>query len=180
MFRWIITILVIVLLPVAAAAQGAGPTFDGKIAEGHALYLAGDFEGAIAKYEEAKDVEPGRGDTYYFIACALSKVEGKTGEAVSVFKTAATIAGSKDENLHGKALFAAAAVLEASGDLDAAGTAWNEYLQYANAHAEATVFPAIAQQRIDVIVKKKKLDTEYSAVKEKMTKSATVASAEGS
>jgi tetratricopeptide (TPR) repeat protein len=184
MIRGILITLVLVAIPIAAWAQEAEtaepasagasssslpPYYEGKLARGHAKYLASDYNGALAAYEAAKDQDAGRAPAYYFIACAMSKLN-RHDEAVAMLKTAATISGEKDQNLHAKALFMTAVVLERKGDWKGAKAAWNEYLSYAKTHGDATTFVPAAEGRIEVIDKKLKLDEEYAPVRERRAK----------
>jgi tetratricopeptide (TPR) repeat protein len=176
MFRGIAIALAVALLPVAASAQAADaaqpqlpPHYEGKLAHGHALYLATDFTGALAAYNAAKAQDSGQAPAYYFIACAQSKLD-QHDDAIATLKTAATIAGDKDQSLHAKALFMVGVVQERKGDWEAAKTAWNEYLNYAKAHGDATTFVPAAEGRIEAIDKKLKLDSDYAPVREKMAK----------
>jgi tetratricopeptide (TPR) repeat protein len=143
--------------------------YEGKLARGHASYLATDYSGALAAYQAAKNQDAGLAPAYYFMACAMSKLD-RHDEAVAMLKTAATIAGEKDQTLHAKALFMIAVVQERKGDWSAAKQAWNEYLSYAEAHGDATTFVPVAQGRIEIIDKKLKLDQEYAPVREKRAK----------
>ena len=187
MIRGIFFALVLVIAPVAAWAQDTAPSepapdasenaaasdlpahYEGKLARGHASYMATDYSGALATYQAAKDQDAGRAPAYYFMACAMSKLD-RHDEAVGMLKTAATIAGEKDQNLHAKALFMIAVVRERKGDWTAAKTAWKEYVSYANAHSDATTFVPAAEGRIEAIDKKLKLDEEYAPVREKRAK----------
>ncbi|MBW2276231.1 MAG: hypothetical protein JRF63_01995 [Deltaproteobacteria bacterium] len=187
MFRGIIIALVFVLSPAVASAQdavaiepvpaataeAAAPElpahYEGKLARGHASYMATDYSGALATYQAAKDQDAGRALAYYFMACAMSKLD-RHDEAVGMLKTTATIAGEKDQSLHAKALFMIAVVQERKGDWAAAKTAWNEYLSYAKTHGDATTFVPVAEGRIEVIEKKLKLDEDYGPVRERRAK----------
>ena len=180
MFRGIIIALAVVLIPALATAQDAETPaepaasdlpahYEGKLARGHASYMATDYSGALATYQAAKDQDAGRAPAYYFMACAMSKLD-RHDEAIAMLKTTATIAGEKDQTLHAKALFMIAVVQERKGDWTAAKVAWNEYLSYAKTHGDATTFVPIAEERIEVIEKKLKLDEEYGPVRERRAK----------
>lgn len=167
MFRWLAVPLSVLVLTLVSAAQADGLTFDGKLAEGHALYLAGDFEGAHKAYLEAKEMDSGRAEVYYYAGWALVGLE-KVDDALASFGTAGTIAGSKDPALKGKALFSAAVVTEKNKDRAAAKEAWTEYLGFAQTNTDATVFVEVAKARIEALEKVIKLEADYAAVKEKM------------
>ena len=164
MNRGMLFVLALVLLPASALAQPQeGLSFDGVLAEGHALYLAGDHEGALARYQDAK----GNALAYYFVGCAFSALD-KTEDAVSALSTAATIAGEKDQSLHAKALFMIAVLRERSADWDAAKEAWTKYQGFAQTHADATTFVPVAQERLDAIEKRVKLDADYQVVRDRI------------
>ena len=168
MNRGMLFILALVLLPASAHAQPEGElSFDGVLAEGHALYLAGDHEGALAKYQDAKAMESGNPLAYYFVGCAFSALD-KAEDAVSALNTSATIAGEKDQSLHAKALFMIAVLRERSADWDAAKEAWTKYLGFAQTHADATTFAPVAQERLDAIEKHVKLDADYKVVRDRI------------
>jgi tetratricopeptide (TPR) repeat protein len=178
MRRGIVIILALAAVPAAALAQDAPaedaaaqpelpPYYEGKLARGHAMYLATDFAGALNAYGAAKDQDAGRPDAYYFIACAQSKL-GQHDDAIASLKTAATIAGEKDTTIHAKALFMIGVVQERKSDWKAAKAAWNEYLGYAKSHSDATTFVPSAEGRIEAIDKKIKLDSDYAPVRERL------------
>jgi len=106
---------------------------------------------------------------YYFIGCAEAKLE-KWDEAISSLKTAATIAGAKDVELHAKALFMIAVVQERRGEWGSAKGAWTEYVSYAKAHEDAKTFVPVAEARIEAIEKRLQLEKDYAIVKERANK----------
>lgn len=187
MTRGMLIALALAMVPAAAQAQDtAAPApaaeksaseapsnlpahYEGKLARGHAAYLVTDYSKALAIYQAAKDQDAGRAPAYYFMACAMSKLD-RHDEAVAMLKTAATIAGEKDQTLHAKALFMIAVVREREGSWSEAKAAWKEYLNYAKAHGDATTFVPVAEGRIEVIDKKLKLDEDYAPVREKRAK----------
>lgn len=173
MIRWIPACLAVSVLIMSAGALGQEVKFDGKIAAGHALYLAGDFDGAVKTYQEAKEINSGRAEVYYFLGWALAGLE-KYAEATATLKTAATIAGEKNLEVKGKALFSVAAILERIGDRDGAKEAWTDYLGFAQTHTDATVFIEVAQARLEAIEQVGKLEKDFAGVKEKMLGSAAV------
>jgi tetratricopeptide (TPR) repeat protein len=163
MARASILFLALIAVPAAAAAQ-VPPTYDGLLAAGHTMYLAGDAAGALAKYGEAKDADSGKPAAYYFIGVAKARL-GNVEEAVASFGTAATIAGDKDLAMRAKAMFAAAAIQDAKANWDAAYEAWKKYLEYAEAHADAAGFADTARSRISVIERHRTLETEGAAIR---------------
>jgi len=172
MTRGICIVLALAVAPswaLAADQPKDGLTYDGKLAEGHASYLAGNFEGALASYSEARDTEPGKAQTYYFMGWAQARLD-RTSEAVASLRTAASVAGEKDQSLHARVLFSVAVLLERSGDRDGAAEAWASYLEYARAHGDAKVFEDEAQARLDAIDRWRKLVEDYAPVKRRADK----------
>jgi tetratricopeptide (TPR) repeat protein len=170
MLRKTIGVLFVMLLPALALAQAKGaPGAAAILSEGHVKYLAQDYEGALAKYEQARDKDSGQSIAYYFTGCALARLK-RWDDAIAQFKTAATIAGVKDESLHARAIFVAAVTLEQKGDLSGAKSAWEDYQTYAQAHEKAVVYKDSARERIAAIDKKMKLDEDYKIVVERIAK----------
>ena len=149
-----------------AEATGRPATYAGDLAAGHARYLATDYAGALEAYERAKEREPGNAEAYYFIGCAQAKLE-QYEDAVSVLKTAATIAGSKNKTLHAKALFLVAVIAERRDDWTGARTAWTEYLGYAQTNTDAEVFVETAKARLEALEKRQEIEDDYAPVREK-------------
>ncbi|MDD5306676.1 MAG: hypothetical protein PHU25_05080 [Deltaproteobacteria bacterium] len=170
MFRKTVVVLFAMLVPALAFAQAKGaPGTATILGAGHVKYLAQDYEGALKKYEEARDKDSGQPIVYYFAGCALAKLK-RWDDALSQFRTAATIAGVKDESMHARAFFIAAVTLELKGDLAGAKSAWEDYLAYAQAHEKAVIYPNSARERISAIEKKLKLDEDYKIVVERIKK----------
>lgn len=150
-----------------AAAPAALATAGSKLASGHALYLQGDFPGALAAYEEAKELAPGSAHVYYFIGCAQARLN-RYDDALVTWRTATTIAGAKDENTAGKALFQIAVTEEQRSRFDAAKDAWTAYQGFAQTHAKALTFVSSAKARLEALDKRAKLNEEYAPVREKI------------
>jgi tetratricopeptide (TPR) repeat protein len=186
MMRWIAVLLVLSTVPATALAQirtandieaaggAAGARALGeRIAAGHGSYKASEFQAALDAYTEVKEKLPGAAWIYLFIGTAHAGLE-QWDEALGAFKTAATIAGTKDVDLRVKALMNIAIVEEQRAGEEPgpsihwknAKIAWTEYLEAAKAHPQAKVFPDAAQSRIDAIEKRLALWSEYEAVRD--------------
>jgi Flp pilus assembly protein TadD len=146
------------------------PTFHGKVARGHQLYLAGNHGEALSAYELAKEMEPGNPFVYYLIGCTLAKLE-RFDDARVTLKTASTLASGKDEALNAKALFAIAVIEDNRGRLDEAETAWTEYQGFAQTHGAIETFIGTAEDRLKAIEARRKLDEQYAVVRERIGKS---------
>lgn len=185
MTRWIAALLFLSLVPTEALAQirtaeeiqaVGGPTaaraLGERLAAGHMSYKAGDHQAALEAYQQIKEKLPGSAWVYLFVGTAQRALE-QWDDALASFKTAATVAGTKDVNLRAKALFNIAATHErrageASGpaiDWKNAKVAWAEYLDLATANPAAKVFPETARARIEVIEKRLALWNEYETVR---------------
>jgi hypothetical protein len=142
------------------------PTFEGKLAEGHARYLATDYETALELYEQAKEMNSGEASAYYFIGFAQAALE-RWEDAVASLKTSATIAGAKKKALHARALFAVAVVQERRGEWKKAEAAWRAYKGYAQTHKDVKTHLSTAESRLEAIEKNNELRDEYEGVREK-------------
>lgn len=142
-------------------------TYHGKLARGHALYLSGDYEGALSAYEEAKTKTPGDPLGYYFIGCALAKLD-RYDDAIISMRTIANVGGGKNPSLEAKGLFMIAVIEEMRAKLDSAKEAWNVYKGYAQTHTDAVTFIPTAEARLSAFEKKRALDEQYVAVRERI------------
>lgn len=150
-----------------ASKPEAAKTYEGLLSLGHDAFLSGRHAGALDRYEEAKDMEPGRADAYYFIGYAQGRL-GRFDEAFVTLQTARTVAGNKNTDLSAKVLFLRAVLQEQRGDLQAAEKAWTDYLGFAQTHTGARVFIESAQSRLDAIKKMQRLDEQYAEVRKRL------------
>jgi tetratricopeptide (TPR) repeat protein len=67
------------------------PTADDVMADAHALYLEGDVDGAITKYEQASALEPDDPDPYVWLSLLLT-LRGRTTEGVERARQAVGVA----------------------------------------------------------------------------------------
>ncbi len=169
MSRFIMSLLVAVCFtfPAFAIADDGGYTYEGLLAIGHGQYVSQNFEGAIAQYEKAKNAESGRPEAYYFIGCAMAR-QKRWDEAVTVLKSAATVAGESHPAMHARALFVVAVTLEQAGDLSKARFAWAAYKEYSVAHPSITGFAAVADQRVKANEALDRRKQEYQIVRDRI------------
>jgi tetratricopeptide (TPR) repeat protein len=182
MLRITISFLLVTFISVISAAQTVSAdggqaaegtyTYDGVIALGHAQYMAKKFDVAIAKYKEAKAMDAGRPESYYFTGCAMIQKK-MFAEAVASFKVSAEISGEKNPVIRAKSLFAAGIAWEMKRDFKMAKSAFSEYLDFAKLHTDANVFIEIAEQKIDVIEKWEQRVADYQLVKDKIVAEST-------
>jgi tetratricopeptide (TPR) repeat protein len=142
-------------------------TYGGKLTEGNRHYVAGNFPGALAAYEEAKAMKPGDALSYYFIGCVQTKLVNHD-DAIMSFRTAATIAGEKNAGHHGRALFMIAVVEEKRGKIEAAREAWVAYKGFVQTHKDVPGFVASADARLKAYDKKQELNQKYEIVRERI------------
>lgn len=158
------------LATLSASAQDERPE-PSPLAEaltaGHKAMLASNWEEAVGHYEKAKDAESGNADAYYFLACARL-AQAQFDQAVSDFRTAISVAGAKRPDLHAKCLFNLAVLEETRKRSDAAKTAWQAYLSFANTHQDVPIFPDNAKQRIQAIEDAAARETEAQPVRQRI------------
>jgi tetratricopeptide (TPR) repeat protein len=154
----------------APQIKKTGQTYHGRLAAGHQLYQKGDYSSALSEYEAAKQMSPGDPIAYYFIGCTQARL-ARYDDAIVTLKTTSTLAGDKNPSLHAKALFFSAVVEEMRWRLDEAEAAWNAYRGFAQTHDSAKTFPNTPEARLAAIEKMRKLDKEYSAVRERLESS---------
>lgn len=153
--------------PQVAEAQN---TFSGALSAGHGLFMKKNYQGALSRYEEAKQLKPDDVLVYYFIGCAQAKLE-RYDEALVSLKTTTTIAGTKYLDAHGKALFMMAMVEEMRHRDEAAIEAWKSYKVFAQTYSDAVTYSATATERLKVLDAKRSMEEEYVAVRERIANS---------
>ncbi|MBN2804799.1 MAG: hypothetical protein JXR91_17010 [Deltaproteobacteria bacterium] len=182
MLRIIISVLIVTSISLISAVQTASAdgsqaaqgtyTYDGVIALGHAQYMAKNFDGAIAKYKEAKAMDAGRPESYYFAGCAMIQ-KHLFGEAVASFKVSAEISGEQNPVMRAKSLFAVGIAWEMQRDFKMAKSAFSAYLDFAKLHTDANVFIEIAEQKIEVIEKWEQRVADNQVVKDRIISEST-------
>jgi tetratricopeptide (TPR) repeat protein len=153
--------------PQVAEAKG---TFAEAISAGHGLYMKRDYQSALSRYEEAKQLKPDNALIYYFIGCAQAKLQ-RYDEALVTLKTTTNIAGTKELDTHGKALFMMALVEEMRHRDEAAMEAWKSYKVFAQTYTDAVTYSATATERLKVLELKRSMEEQYVAVRERIANS---------
>jgi tetratricopeptide (TPR) repeat protein len=141
--------------------------FHGQLAKGHALYVSGDYTGALTAYDAAKTMAPGEAVVNLFVGYTQAKL-GRYDDAILALRTITTMSGSQDASLHAKALFVIAWVEEMRGGIEAIEGAWTGYEGYAQIHNDALTFVTTAQARIAALERMRKLDEKYRIVRERI------------
>ena len=174
---WVLPLVSLVLALSAAAKDDAGPRKDPQgvkgispfweqIKKGDDLYVARDFDGAIAAYKEAITKEPQNALGHYRIGEAhLAKND--TQEAETSWVAALRFVGT-DHPLKAKILFVLADLRERQKSFDDATDRWNAYAQFAQQQPAAKAFPKSAEDRKGKIASWTKLVSDYAAVKKRI------------
>ena len=148
-----------------AGVKGISPFWE-QLKKGDDLYVARDFDGAIAAYREAITKEPQRPLGHYRIGEAhLAKND--TAEAEAAWVSALRFVG-QDHVLKAKILFVLADLRERQKSYDDATDRWNAYGNFAQQQAAAKAYPNTANDRKQKIATWKKLLEDYSAVKKRI------------
>ena len=137
-----------------------------SIEKGVTAYLARDYAGATAAFEEAVRVDPTRAYAYYMLGQAL-RAEKKYEEAEAAWQKGVSRANT-DPNTRCKLLFVIADMREEQHRWDEAISAWKEYSAFLASAPKITGFPETATERIKVIEKRKEMQTEYGKTKDRI------------
>ncbi|MFW5739936.1 MAG: tetratricopeptide repeat protein [Myxococcota bacterium] len=145
--------------------QGISPFME-LLNEGNAAYIARDYAGAVAKYQEALQKEPSRALGHYMLGQAFL-ADGKLQEADSAWQSALRYA-EKEPVLKAKTLFVIADLRERQGQWEEATQAWQAYAQFVGANPNANGYPATATERQKAIETRKDLAAKYAEVKKRI------------
>jgi hypothetical protein len=147
--------------------KGISP-YQELIVKGDRAYVARDFDGAIATYREAIQLDPQNALGHYRVGSAqFAKGDQKEAEA-------AWVAGlrfvSRDGSLKARLIFALADLRERQKNNDEAIARWKDYAANAEAEKEAVTYPATATERVSRNEAWKKNAAESAEVKERIAK----------
>jgi TolA-binding protein len=137
-----------------------------KLRQGHAAYLAHDFAGAIAAYQEAVASSPAEPSAYYFLGEA-DLGAGKAADAEADLQKGLKGAPASDE-WHAKLLFALADLRERQSRFAEARKTWQELAQFADAHEPTKAAAVSALQRIQRIDAHLEAETKSAIVKQRI------------
>jgi len=137
------------------------------VVAGHEAMLKNEYTEAVSAYSEAKELDPGNADSFYFLACA-HMAAGDVEKAEEDFKTAINVAGSKRHDVHAKCLFNLAYLEESKKAWEDAKKAWDAYIAFAGSHQDIPVYVENAKARIKAIDDAKALDEKYQAVRKRI------------
>lgn len=147
--------------------KGISPFME-AILKGDRAYVARDFEGAIAAYRDAIQLEPQNALGHYrFGGAELAKGDQRAAEAAFVNGLRFT---AKDGTLKAKLIFALADLRERQKNNDEAIARWKDYSKNVEEQREAITYPATASERITRNEGWKQLQADSAAVKERIDK----------
>ncbi len=145
--------------------KGISPFWE-NVKKGDDLYVARDFDGAIAAYKDAITKEPQNPLGHYRIGEAhLAK--GDMKEAEEAWVAALRFVG-RDNALKAKVLFVLADLRERQKSYDDATDRWNAYETFAKQNTNAKTYPATATDRKKRVTEWKALLEQYGAVKKRI------------
>jgi tetratricopeptide (TPR) repeat protein len=145
--------------------KGISPFWE-AVKKGDDLYLARDFDGAIAAYRDAITKEPQNALGHYRIGEAhLAKND--TQEAEAAWVAALRFVGG-DHLLRAKILFVLADLRERQKSYDDATERWTAYGKFVDTQPAAKGFPKTATERKARVAAWKKMLADYSAVKKRI------------
>jgi tetratricopeptide (TPR) repeat protein len=145
--------------------KGISPFWE-AVKKGDDLYVARDFDGAIAAYRDAITKEPQNALGHYRIGEAhLAKND--TQEAEAAWVAALRFVGG-DHPLRAKILFVLADLRERQKSYDDATERWTAYGKFADTQPAAKGFPKTATERKARVAAWKKMLADYGAVKKRI------------
>jgi tetratricopeptide (TPR) repeat protein len=165
--------------PVIALGQGGGSKAHEEVpsaasgkytqacAQGNAKYGARDFQGAIAQYRGAIELEP-RNPLGYYLLGEAQLAAGNIAEAEASWNRALTESSDKDPAMRARVLFVLADLKERQWKWEDAKAAWQAYLDYTGRFPKAAGFPASARSRQQVIDAMLKQDKAYEIVRKRI------------
>jgi TolA-binding protein len=146
--------------------KGLSPYME-AIAKGEASFVARDFPGAIAAFQDAAKIDPQHALAFYRLGEA-QLASGKPEEAEAVWTTAQGKNGP--DELKAKVLFVIADLRERQRKMPEAKAAWDAYAAFVKDHPESKGYAATAAERQKVIDKRLKDEKDYAVVKERIAK----------
>jgi len=149
-----------------AGLKGISPFWE-AIKKGDNLYIARDYDGAIAAYQEALRAEAKNAMGHYRIGEAY-RAKGQLEEAERAWIDAVRFVG-RDHGLRAKLIFVLADLRERKRELDKAKDQWAAYAQFAQQQANAKppvpTYPNTPPERQKRVDAWKEQVEKYKAVK---------------
>ena len=145
--------------------KGISPYWEALV-KGDKSYVARDFDGAIAAYQEAIKIEPQNPLGHYRLGEAhLAK--GNQKEADEAWATGVRFAG-ENHKLRAKLLFVIADLRERQKSLEDGTQRWTQYEQFVTAQPESKGFPATAVERKKRITEWGQISADSAEVKKRI------------
>jgi tetratricopeptide (TPR) repeat protein len=141
-----------------------------QIKKGEDAYVARDFPGAVAAFQEAIKLDTQKMLGYYRIGEA-QLAAGNMAEAEAQWQSALTKTGSDD--LRAKVYFVLADLRERQQKWAEAKDAWNAYSNYLQANPKALGYAATAVDRIKMVDRRVKDEKDYGEVRERIKRRET-------
>lgn len=138
-----------------------------QVKKGEDAYVARDFTGAVAAFQEAIKIDVQKMLAYYRIGEA-QLAAGNMAEAEAQWQSALTKTGADD--LRAKVYFCLADLRERQQKWAEAKEAWNAYSNHLQANPKALGFAATAIERIKQIDRRVKDEKDYGEVKVRIKK----------
>lgn len=146
--------------------RGISPYME-LLAKGEASFLARDFPGAIAAFQDAVKLEPDKMIGFYRLGEAMLQ-SGKADDAEATWQTALGKKGTED--LNARLLLVLADLKERGKKWQAAKDGWAAYAAFLQNHPKVFGYPAVAIERQKVIDKRVKDEADYGEVKTRIAK----------
>lgn len=146
--------------------RGISPYME-QISKGEASFLARDFPGAVAAFQEAIKLDTEKMLGFYRLGEAML-ASGKTDDAEATWQTALGKKGT--EELNARLLMMLADLKERTHKWQPAKDGWAAYAAFLQNHPKAFGFPATAIERQKVIDKRIKDEADYGEVKTRIAK----------
>ncbi len=146
--------------------RGISPYME-QISKGEASFLARDFPGAIAAFQEAVKLDTDKMLGFYRLGEAMLQA-GKLDDAEATWQTALGKKGT--EELNARLLMVLADLKERTRKWQPAKDGWAAYAAFLQNHPKTFGFPATAIERQKVIDKRVKDEADFSEVKTRIAK----------
>lgn len=147
-----------------AGITGISPYME-AVKKGEDAYVARDFKGAIAAFQEAIKLDTQSALAYYRMGEA-QLADGNLTEAEAQWQNAMNRSGTAD--LKAKVYFVLADLKERQGKWQEAKDAWTAYQSFLQGNPKALGYPATAIERIKQIDRRVKDEKDYGEVRERI------------
>ncbi len=149
-----------------AARRGVTP-YTRAILDGIEAHRRRDWDGAMNHFRQAATLEPRSAEPTLYMGFTAA-ARGEAATALGSFREAARVATAADNHRdRARALAAIATLHETQARWDDAVTAWQEYVTFADAHADVT-YGAVGRARVDAIRRRASMDQSYEAVRHRI------------